>query len=103
MSGPATKRILEREYGEYGKTEYERLAGTSVAHLYNLRQTKPLSRTPPALAKTHPTPVAIGERRRPEPAGQPGYVRVDTVHQGDQDGREGVYHINAVDEITQWQ
>jgi hypothetical protein len=28
---------------------------------------------------------------------------VDTVHQGDRDGEKGVYHINAVDEVTQWQ
>jgi len=28
---------------------------------------------------------------------------VDTVHQGDLDGIKGVYHINAVDEVTQWQ
>lgn len=28
---------------------------------------------------------------------------MDTVHQGDLDGVKGVYHINAVDEITQWQ
>jgi hypothetical protein len=38
LSGPATRRILEREYQEYGKKEYERLAGISVAQLYNLRQ-----------------------------------------------------------------
>jgi len=25
------------------------------------------------------------------------------VHQGDQDGVKGLYHINAVDEVTQWQ
>jgi transposase InsO family protein len=53
--------------------------------------------------KTRPTPVSIGERRRPEPDGRPGYLRVDAVHQGDQDGVKGVYHINAVDEVTQWQ
>jgi hypothetical protein len=47
--------------------------------------------------------VSIGERRRPEPNGRPGYLRVDTVHQGDLDGIKGVYHINAVDEVTQWQ
>ena len=35
--------------------------------------------------------------------GQPGYLRVDTVHQGDRPGAKGVYHINAVDEVTQWQ
>ena len=53
--------------------------------------------------KTRPTPVSIGERRKPEPGGRPGYLRVDTVHQGDLDGVKGVYHINAVDEVTQWQ
>src|SRR5436190_15130391 len=52
---------------------------------------------------TRPTKVAIGERRQPKPNGQPGYLRVDTVHQGDQDGIKGVYHINAVDEVTQWE
>ena len=34
----------------------------------------------------------IGERRRPEPNGKPGYIRIDTVHQGDLDGVKGVYH-----------
>jgi transposase InsO family protein len=52
---------------------------------------------------TRPTPVSIGERRKPEPQGRPGYLRIDTVHQGDQDGVKGVYHINAVDEVTQWE
>ncbi|MEJ7606156.1 MAG: transposase family protein [Bryobacteraceae bacterium] len=28
---------------------------------------------------------------------------MDTVHQGDRDGKKGVYHINAVDEVTQWE
>ena len=48
-------------------------------------------------------PVTIGERRKPDPHGRPGYLRVDTVHQGDRDGIKGVYHVNAVDEVTQWQ
>ena len=30
-------------------------------------------------------------------------MRVDTVHQGDHDGAKGVYHINAVDDVTQFQ
>ena len=47
--------------------------------------------------------IAIGERRRPDPHGRPGFLRVDTVHQGDWDGAKGVYHINAVDTVTQWQ
>ncbi len=103
LSGPATKRILEREYAEYGKKEYRRLAGISVAHLYNLRKQSRYRERRLHYTKTRPTPVNIGERRKPEPEGKPGYLRVDTVHQGDQDGVKGVYHINAVDEITQWQ
>ena len=103
LSGPATRRILEREYGEYGKPEYERLAGISVAHLYNLRKQRRYRECRLSYTKTRPTLVTIGERRRPNPQGQPGYLRVDTVHQGDQDGAKGVYHINAVDEVTQWQ
>ena len=47
--------------------------------------------------------VSIGERRKPDPQGRPGYLRVDTVHQGDFEGTKGVYQINGVDEVTQWQ
>jgi predicted DNA-binding transcriptional regulator AlpA len=95
LSGPATRRILEREYEEYGKAEYERLAGISVAHLYNLRKQRRYRECRLNYTKTRPTPVSIGERRRPDPQGRPGYLRVDTVHQGDAEGLKGVYHINA--------
>ena len=47
--------------------------------------------------------VSVGERRKPDPQEQPGYLRVDPVHQGHQDGKPGVFHINAVDTVTQWQ
>ena len=40
--------------------------------------------------KTRPIGVPIGQRRAPRPNGMPGYIRLDSVHQGDQDG---VYHI----------
>ena len=103
LSGPATRRILEREYQDYGKPEYQRLASISVAHLYNLRHQPRYRERRLNYTKTRPTAVSIGERRRPDPQGQPGYVRVDTVHQGDRPGAKGVYHINAVDEITQWE
>ena len=53
--------------------------------------------------RTRPTTVQIGERRKPDPRGEPGYLRLDTVHQGDAPTARGVYHINAVDEVTQWQ
>jgi len=103
LSGPATRRILEREYREYGQAAYQRLAGISVAHLYRLRNTAAYRKRNTSYQPTRPTPVPIGERRKPQPQGAPGYLRVDTVHQGDQDGRKGLYHINAVDQVTQWE
>lgn len=103
LSGPATRKILQREYQLYKQDEYERLAGISVAHLYRLRRRSSYRQRRLQFTKTRPTAVSIGERRRPNPRGQPGYLRVDTVHQGDLDGVKGVYHINAVDEVTQWQ
>ena len=56
-----------------------------------------------AVGKTHATTVSIGERRKPRPQSQPGYLRIDTVHQGDRDGVKGLYLVNAVDEVTQFQ
>jgi transposase InsO family protein len=103
LSGPATRRILEREHQLYGKREYARLAAISVAHLYNLRKSQRYRERRLNYIKTRPTAVLIGERRKPQPQGQPGYLRLDTVHQGDQPEAKGVYHINAVDEVTQWQ
>jgi len=103
LSGPATRKILEREYKQYQQGEYERLAGISVAQIYRLRRHILYRQRRLHFTKTRPTAVSIGERRRPRPQGQPGYLRVDTVHQGDHAGVKGVYHINAVDEVTQWQ
>src|SRR5260370_1884805 len=101
LSGPATRRILEREYRQYGKPEYERLSTISVAHLYNLPQQPRYRQRRLSYTRTQPTAVAIGERRRPDPQGQPGYLRVDTVHQGDAPAGQGRYHMNAVDQVTQ--
>ena len=42
-----------------------------------------------------------GDRRKPRPEDRPGFVRVDSVRQGDLDGRKGVYESNPVDEVTQ--
>jgi transposase InsO family protein len=103
LSGPATRRILEREYEEYGQAAYVRLAVISVAHLYRLRNSAAYRKRNTSYQPTRPTPIPIGERRKPQPHGIPGYLRIDTVHQGDQDGRKGIYHINAVDQVTQWE
>jgi transposase InsO family protein len=103
LSGPATRQILRREYSEYGQAAYARLATISAAQIYRLRKATSYRQRRLKFSKTRPTAVAIGERRRPQPEGRPGYLRVDTVHQGDREGVKGVYHINAVDEVTQWQ
>jgi len=103
LSGPATKKLCERAYQVFGETEYQRLAGISIAHLYNLRKSKTYSGQRHQYEKTKPVCSKIGERRKPNANGQPGFIRIDSVHQGDQDGVKGVYHINAVDEITQFE
>lgn len=103
LSGPATKKLFERAYYIYGEEGYERLANISVSHLYNLRKSTGYTRQRRHFTKTQRTAVKIGERRKPNPQGQPGYIRIDTVHQGDQDKEKGVYHINAVDEVTQFE
>jgi hypothetical protein len=103
LSGPATQKILYREFHDYGDARYQRLSMISVPHIYNLRKSRVYRERKICYQKTKPVQANIGERRRPDPQGRPGYLRIDTVHQGDLDGIKGVYHINAVDEVTQWQ
>jgi Integrase core domain len=101
LSGPATKKILEREKEVYSHYEYANIAAISIAQIYNLRHSKRYGGK--HYVHTKPVVSKIGERAKPESQGQPGHIRIDTVHQGDQDGHKGVYHINAVDEVTQWE
>ncbi len=101
LSGLATKKLMERAYLVFGEVRYQRLATISVGHLYNLRKSTGYQRQRQVWTKTRPVSVPIGERRAPAPNNRPGYLRVDTVHQGDLDGIKGVYHINAVDCVTQ--
>lgn len=103
LSGPATKRIFQRAYEIFGDVKFERLKNISAAHIYNLRGTRQYISWAKFFTKTKPAPVNIGKRRKPNPEGKPGYLRVDTVHQGDLDKEKGVYHINLVDEVTQWE
>ncbi len=103
LSGPAIRRILQREFQVYGKPEFERLAGLSVSHLYNLRHSVSYRRRRVQVEPTRSRIVSIAERRKPDPQDNPGYLRVGTVHQGLQDGKEGPYHINSVDTVTQWE
>src|SRR6185437_703837 len=82
---------------------FERLSRISVAQIYRFRNSAAYRKQNTSYQPTRPTVIPIGERRKPRPTGRPGYLRIDTVHQGDRDGNKGVYHINAVDEVTQWE
>ena len=103
LSGPATKCLMQRAVVCFGDTRYERLATISVAHLYNLRQAHGYAVRRRHWTKTRGHNVPIGIRRPPSPQGRPGFIRIDSVHQGDQDGVKGLYHINAVDCVTQFE
>ncbi|MBL4867546.1 MAG: transposase family protein [Pseudomonadales bacterium] len=102
-SGPIMKKLCERAYRLEGSKKFERLSTISVSHIYNLRHSIPYSRQRFTFEKTKKKAASIGERRKPAPNGEPGYLRIDTVHQGDLDGKKGVYHINAVDVVTQFE
>jgi hypothetical protein len=103
LSGPATKQLCQRAYDLFGDERFVRLKHISVSHLYNLRGTRQYRSQSRTFTKTRPTVTPIGERRKPYPEGKPGFIRVDSVHQGDLDKAKGVYHINLVDEVTQWE
>ena len=101
LSGPTTKKLMERAHQVFGDVRFERLSGISISHLYNLRESSPYQSKRRHWSKTNPRNIPIGKRRAPRPNNIPGYIRIDSVHQGDQDGVKGVYHINAVDCVTQ--
>ena len=101
--GPATRAVLRRQYEVFADERFARLAGLSNGHLYNLRKSRTYRSRRSVFTKTRARVVAIAERRKPRPDGQPGFLRVDTVHQGDRDGAKGVYYVNTVDEVTQYE
>ena len=103
VCGPAIAHLLQRAYSVYGDARYERLATLSVSHLYNLSKSSGYQAQRVSFTKTHPVCNSIGVRRAPRPNGRAGFVRIDTVHQGDLDGIKGVYHITCVDAVSQWQ
>ncbi len=103
LCGHSTRAVMRRMFEEYGDDRFARLAGISNGQFYNLRKHAAYRRRRTTFQKTRATAAKIGERRKPQPRGRPGFLRVDTVHQGDRDGEKGVYHVNVVDEVTQWE
>lgn len=95
--------LLQRAWHVYKDPRYERLSTLSASHLYNLRKSADYQAQRVNFVKTRPVCNPIGVRRAPQPQGRAGFVRIDTVHQGDLDGVKGVYHITCVDAVCQWQ
>lgn len=103
MSGEAMRKVFTDEFKVYGKIEYTRLAKISHGHFYRLRESETYQERALTIGRTISVSRSIGLRKKPQPDGKPGYIRADTVHQGDLDGVKGVYHLNLVDEVTQWE
>jgi hypothetical protein len=101
QNGHALKAMCKSMYKDFNDIRFEKLAKISVSHLYNLKKTNVYQTKSLYYTKTNPVQRDIGIRKKPETFGKPGYVRVDSVHQGDYDKEKGVYHINLVDEVTQ--
>jgi hypothetical protein len=103
-SGPSLRQTCKRQYEVFHKEEFEQLSHISTGHIYNLRDHSSYRNVTRYFRPTPTTKVAIGERHKPAPNGKPGYIRVDSVHQGDDiDLGKSVYHINFVDEEIQWE
>lgn len=75
---------MDRAFFVSGDARFERLAG---------------SRTRTCGQLASPSVSAAPPRQN----GVPGYTRIDSVHQGEQDGANGVHRIAAVDVVIQFQ
>ena len=103
VCGVAIVHLLHRAFVVYGDKRYERLSKLSVSHLYNRRKSTGYRVLRTHFTKTRAVCNPIGVRKPPRPNGRAGWVRIDSVHQGDLDGIKGVYHITCVDSVSQWQ
>jgi len=95
LSEGATKEILRREFEVFHHHNYQTISHISHSHITNLRHS--LVYSSHWFNHTKARQIPIGITQSPENYGRPGSIRVDSVHQRD------VYHINSVDEITQWE
>lgn len=102
-NGKSVKKILEREAVKFNKLAFQNLSHISVSHIYNFRKEPIYKRINLHYEKTKPVGSKLGVRKKPRPDGVPGFLRVDSVHQGDLEREKGVYHINIVDEVTQFE
>lgn len=102
LSGNLTAQFCANQFAA-GDQRFSRLRSISSATVYRLRERPRYRECAMVMGRTQAVDRPIGERRKPEPDGIPGFIRVDTVHQGDCGKEKGVYHINLVDEVVQWE
>jgi len=80
---------VSRLIGRYKQTWHGNISGISVAHLHNLRRGNTSRNIARRFTRTKPVVSRIGELAKPDPQGQPGYIQIDTVHQGDFNEHKG--------------
>jgi transposase InsO family protein len=73
------------------------------ALIHNFRKTNLYRNCSQTFTRTNSVQNTIGVRTKPRPNGQPGFLRVDSVHGGDKNGKKGMYYVNFVDEVLQWE
>jgi hypothetical protein len=95
LNSHATKEILRREHEVFHHGEYANISKVSSSHINNLRKRTIYKNT--WVNGTKSREANIGKTAPPEANNRPGSIRIDSVSQRD------VYHINAVDEVTQWE
>jgi len=59
LSGPATKRILEREFSEYHQAVYQRVSHISVAQIYRFRNSAAYRKRNTTYQPTRPTSCEV--------------------------------------------
>ena len=102
ISGNAIRKIMRDEYEIYKHTEYKNIKDISVSYMYKLFG-KTHDRRANKFFGTKPKNSTIGIRAPLTYDGCAGHLNVDTVHQGDRNGEKGIYHVNIVDSLTQWE
>ena len=95
LSEDATLEILRREREVFNNQEYQTIAKVSHSHITNLRHS-PIYKSS-WINHTKARQIPIGVTMPPQNHGKPGSIRIDSVSQKD------VYHINSIDEVTQWE
>ena len=103
MSGAATRKVLRRQWEVFGDAALSAWRGSPTGICTTCAPRAPTATCAGSGIARAPRPSPLGCGAGPNRTGQPGCVRVDTVHQGELDGVKGVYHINVVDEVTQYQ